>query len=261
MSPDIKCGFRRTALILPFGIALTVAVLASGCRTRPPREKPASSSAAPASTAPANLQFNLSDYALNAGGQRIEVKEQDVAALGEQLPPPIRMRQALSIAKSAEWQALIAVSRDPSTVWNKDVSVETIKGWVHHLRASDGVEFIVDNQDMALWVRAANAPWTCVLYGANIRKTMGGIAAHLPVCYVGQKRFLIAETLPGRRYNDYGAPYSAAQSATFLIDAGTARVLARTPAVTYSQNPPLTVPAEWNTRFGFRIEPGAPAAK
>jgi hypothetical protein len=87
-------------------------------------------------------------------------------------------------------------------------------------------------------------------------KTFGGARAHLPVCYAGASRFLVAETLPGK-VDSQAVPFPQAQCATFLLGCATGRVIARTEPVAYDHNPPLVLPKEWRERYGVEFESGA----
>jgi hypothetical protein len=246
--------------------ALVLALLLTGCAastaTRPLLATSNQSGGAAKSVNRSSLEsiesrIGSSNYCVVADGRQIQVELRNPQEVANDLPLNIRMRQAMVEADEQEWYAvLVSAGMDPSTPLDKVGGVDTVKGMLSYFRASDGIEFLVDNNDMALWFRAGKGPWTCAVSGVNVVKTFGGAFPHLPLCYVGAKRFLIAETLPGRIV-DNSAPFPTRQCATFLLDCGAGRVVARSDRVTYDHNPPLVLPKDWRANYGFEIEPNA----
>ena len=245
----------RTSAAQAFLLALFLTGCATGTATRSVsthsvQNSDATKSVTPASIEYVELPFGSSNYCVFAEGRQILVESRDILGLSDDLPLNIRMRQAMVDANAKEWKAvLVFAGMEPSTPLDQHAGMvgglDTVKGMLTYFQASDGIEFLVDNHAMALWYRSVKGPWTCVVSGVNVVKPLGGNYPHLPVCYAGAKRFLVAETLPGRIAADQGGPELKAHCATFLIDCGTGRVIERSEAVTYSYNPPLVLPREW----------------
>jgi hypothetical protein len=203
---------------------------------------------------PAPLEFNPTNYSITAAGQRIDVVQAEVGDHRLELPLYLHLRLALYQAQGKEWnETMPSASRDSSAPFDWGPSVW---GLLSYYRASDGLEFLLDHASMALWFRTEKSPWTCALSRVNVVKTFGGVHPRLPVCYVGSKRFLVAETLPGRLPDD-GTPFPKARCATFLIDCGSGRVVDRTGPVIYDHNPPLVLPKEWQSKYGIQVEPSS----
>jgi hypothetical protein len=240
----------RWFLLVPFALG--------GCATSV-QQRPASSQSRTEATPvvaqqAAPLNFNATNYSITAGGERIKVVQEDVGAHREELPLYLHLRLGLYQAEGKEWnQALARAGRDPSAHFDFGPSVW---GLLSYYRASDGLEFLVDHVSMALWFRTEKGLWTCALSHGNVVKTFGGVFPRLPVCYVGSKRFLVAETLPGT-LRDERIAFPKAQCATFLIDCGSGRVIDRTEAVVYDHNPPLVLPKDWEAKYDIRVEPVA----
>jgi hypothetical protein len=169
-----------------------------------------------------------------------------------ELPVSFRIRKEIALAEEAEWRRLVVnAGRDLSTPFNFEKEI----GWrIECFHADDAIEFLVDHAQMALWYRRDDkGGWTCAFSDLHIVKTMGGIAPHLPVCYAGGGRFLVAKTLPGRVFQTEGE-FPQALCATFLVDCVKGSVIARTKSYVYDHNPWLTLPREWVTTYGFDVE-------
>ena len=269
LSPDDLVPIKLLAMRTSAAQALLLALFLTGCATgtatrsvstHSDQNSDAVNSVTPASIEYVELPFGASNYCVFAEGRQIQVESRDMLELSDDLPLNIRMRQAMVDANAKEWKAvLVFAGMDPSTPLDQHAGMvgglDTVKGMLTYFQASDGIEFLVDNHAMALWYRSVKGPWTCVVSGVNVVKLLGGNYPHLPVCYAGATRFLVAETLPGRIAADQSGPELKAHCATFLIDCGTGRVIERSEAVTYSYNPPLVLPREWKEKYGIKVEP------
>lgn len=245
----MKSLVAYTLLLAGFIVAGCATGPANRTTTAPPLVRPDRS----AVHGPVRLEFNPTNYWIVTGNQRIEVVRRDARTHRADLPPHIHMRLALLSAQEPEWKALmVAGGRDPSSPL--DLS-NNVWGFLSYFQASDGVDFLVDNSSMALWYRVGESPWTCALSHLYVFKTFGGVHPHLPVCYVGAERFLVAETLPGKTRRDT-TPFPEAECATFLIDCRARRVIDRTQPITYDHNPPLVLPNDWKERYQIQVESG-----
>lgn len=112
--------------------------------------------------------------------------------------------------------------------------------------------YLADNGLMSLWI-FDEGRWNCLLEGVHVNKTFGGAPPSLPIRYVGNKRFLVTETVAGevKELSPEKPHLPQALAVTFLIDLKEGRILARGPAFRYSENPPVKAPEDWKEKFGL----------
>ena len=184
-----------------------------------------------------------------------QITEMDLKALDFELPTSIRLRAELAALQRPEFIKSMkelglgsgiddSIVNDSRAVPSSSVSV---------LRAWDGVVFLKDNHDMALWVRANN-DWKCVVAGLRIDKTMGGAPPVLPVRYLGGGFFAITETVPGEVVEKSQRGFPQALAVTFLIDSNGGKVKERSESFIYDHNPPVRVPESWIDRYKLNSE-------
>lgn len=120
---------------------------------------------------------------------------------------------------------------------------------------ADGGVFIIDgNSGYALWYRsdAASGEWKNVVKNVNLVKTMGGNLPRLHCVYVGNQRFLYAETVSGSTSNRSGDgdPETELLAVTKLVDSN-GGVVAQSEAYRYSGSPRIAIPTRWLREFGL----------
>ena len=173
----------------------------------------------------------------------------DLTSLGFEIPPAIQLRADMAALQRAEFIES-----------NKDAGFAALAGddyrtnpsaWVGVFRAWDGLIFLTDHLHMALWIRDASG-WRCVVSGVRVDKTMGGAPARLPVRYLGDGLFAVAETLPGDVAGKSKDGFPQARAATFLVDSKDGKVKERSDAYVYDHNPPISIPRDWANRYKIK---------
>ena len=188
---------------------------------------------------------------LTAFAGKLEIEKLEIDSLEFELPAAIRLRAEMAALQKPEFIAS-----------NKEVGLEalavddyrvSLSSWVHVYRASDGLIFLADNLNMALWVRD-DAEWRCIVSSVRIDKTMGGAPARLPAQYLGNGLFAVAETVPGTVSDKSKDGFPQARAVTFLIDSKVVKVKERSDTYVYDHNPLLSIPKEWANRYKIRSE-------
>ena len=196
--------------------------------------------------------FVVSIYTALAGN--LEIKKLEIDSLEFDLPAAIRLRAEMAALQKPEFIAN-----------NKEVGLEalaeddyrvSLSSWVHVFRASDGLIFLADNLNMALWVWDG-AGWRCIVSSVRIDKTMGGAFPRLPAQYLGDGLFAVAETVPGTVSEKSKDGFPQARAVTFLIDSKDGKVKERSEAYIYDHNPPIIVPKDWANRYKIQSEQAA----
>lgn len=247
---------KTTLVLLMLGVVLT------GCTT--PKQVPAHSASVATADAvipnePRERSFaHLPEgqhYLVSSGGVTVEVKKGDVLSILNELPMNIRMRHVLAAVTQEERDKEYG---EPGRATPEEYGANP--QWVvRYFQASDGIEFLVDQKDLALWIRKDRGAWICVVSQVYIYKTHGGLPPWLPVLYAGNKRFLVAVTVPGKATPD--GHFNRALCATFLIDSENGSLTARSEPVVYEGNPGLVFPKSWPDQYGIEFKEVAPLAK
>ena len=179
-----------------------------------------------------------------------EITKMDLKSLNYDLPTSIRLRSDLAALQRPEFVKSMKELRLGTDIEdsraNPSSSVRVYRAW-------DGFVFLVDDYDMALWVRANNE-WMCLVAGLRVDKTMGGAPSALPVRYVGGGYFAITETVPGDVAENSERGFPQALGVTFLIDSNSGKVKERSEAFIYDHNPPVRVPKSRITRYKLKSE-------
>lgn len=202
--------------------------------------------------------FTSAFYVLAESGE-LTVREVSVEEIRHELPLSINLQALVVVSNSKEWNLppnAINIGSDPTS-------------FIKYFKCSDGVEFLIDNIKMALWYRATkNSDWVCLLMGVHINKTFGGVFPYLPVQYMGDEKFVYAESLRLRtqksdtdgiaepteyRTHPSYAPY--AYCVTYLIDASNGKLLDRTKKYEYDHNPRTFIPVDWFNKYKLAIKP------
>ena len=183
-----------------------------------------------------------------------KIVKMDLDSLDFELPTSIRLRADLASLQHPEFVRSMKELRLGSDIEDSRVNPSSS---VTVYRAWDGVVFLMDDRNMALWTRTNNE-WKCLIAGLRIDKTMGGAPSSLPALYLGRGLFAITETVPGdvAEKSDRGFPQAFA--VTFLIDSNSGKVKERSEAFIYDHNPPVRVPEGWISRYKLRSEQVAP---
>jgi hypothetical protein len=191
---------------------------------------------------------------LTAFAGKLQIVRLEINSLEFDLPEAIRLRAEMAALQKPEFIASIKeLGLEPLAAHDNRVSLSS---WVHVYRASDGVIFLADNLNMALWVMD-DAGWRCIVTSVRIDKTMGGAPAMLPAQYLGDGLFAVAETVPGTVPDKSKDGFPQARAVTFLIDSKDVKVKERSDAYVYDHNPPLSIPKEWANRYKIRSEDGS----
>ncbi len=189
----------------------------------------------------------------NAGDA--EITKLDLGSLSFELPSAIRLRADLATLQAPEFKERMKQLRIKGT--GVEDGTGDLTSWTSVYLAWDGVIFLIDNLQMALWVRADNE-WKCLISGLRIRKTMGGAPPALPFRYLGGGLFAFSETVPGEVDEMSESGYPQALAATFLLDSGDGKVKDRSESFVYDHNPPVKIPEAWVTRYKLKLEKAVP---
>lgn len=117
----------------------------------------------------------------------------DLNALGFDLPTAIRLRVDLAVLQRPEY------TKELKELGMNDMDGQDARtnpsSWVAVYKAQDGVVFLTDKLNMALWLRQDNG-WKCLVAGLRVVKTFGGAPPSLPALYLGNGLFAITEKVP-----------------------------------------------------------------
>lgn len=133
-------------------------------------------------------------------------------------------------------------------------------------QASDGLSYLVDHHEMALYYRHGTKVWTNAIKNIPIIKTFGGSPPHLHIRYLGANKFLFPETLPQKNEpvhwtkaetdSDTGwTKRPSRECVTLLFDCVEKRILDRSQPEVYQTEPSITLSDEWKNQYGIRFEP------
>jgi hypothetical protein len=175
-------------------------------------------------------------------------------SLNFELPSAIRLRVDLAVMQRPEF-----VERSKESGLNgldMDDYRANVSSWASVYRARDGVVFLTDDLNMALWVRQ-NDQWKCLVSGLCVDKTFGGAFPALPARYLGNGFFAITETVPGVVKEKSKDGFPQARAVTFLIDSKDGKMKERSESFVYDQNPPVKVSESWLTSYNIKNEQDA----
>jgi hypothetical protein len=180
----------------------------------------------------------------------------DLNTLGFDLPTAIRLRIDLAVLQRPEY------TKDLQELGVNGMDVQDARtipsSWVAVYKARDGVVFLTDKLNMALWLRQDNG-WKCLVAGLRVDKTFGGAPPSLPALYLGNGLFAITETVPGHVKEESKDGFPQARAVTFLIDSMDGKVKERSESFVYDHNPPVRVPASWLMRYKIKSEQAVPS--
>ncbi|MCD6048947.1 MAG: hypothetical protein K0Q55_350 [Verrucomicrobia bacterium] len=204
------------------------------------------------------------NYSASYSNQLISVQQIDLKIIANELPPHIRLRFTLPPDEHTRLEALTLVAGEklPEGWMKSDYDYSRLRCF----QASDGLSYLVDHHEMALYYRHGTNAWTNAIKKIPIVKASGGSWPGLHIRYLGANKFLFPETLPSKPEPMHWskadidpktgwtkrAPY---ECVTSLFDCVEKRVLARSEPKTYDPEPSITLSEEWKTQYGIRFEP------
>ncbi|MGI9242166.1 MAG: hypothetical protein ACR2RV_15310 [Verrucomicrobiales bacterium] len=177
------------------------------------------------------------------------VDEQDHDSLEFELPTAIKLRVDLARMQRPEFiesSKAIGIQATGEEDYRSDAPA-----WAHVFRASDGLVFLVDDLNMALWVREGDR-WKCLFSNLRVMKTFGGAFPALPVRYLGGGYFAVSETVPGEVEERTEEGFPQALAVTFLIDSKQGTIKERSSSYRYDHTPPVQVPKSWIERYKLK---------